>query len=98
MFFFLIIRRPPRTTRTDTLCPYTTLFRSPCKNGARFRSRKVSRACSYPPGHARRRPMSQRLDYLDLPADDVRALGGKLLDLAAQWLAGEPQEIGRAHV
>lgn len=35
--------------------------------------------------------MSQRLDYLDLPADDVRALGGKLLDLAAQWLAGEPQ-------
>src|SRR3546814_8226050 len=35
--------------------------------------------------------MSQRLDHLDLPADDVRALGGKLLDLAAQWLAGEPQ-------
>src|SRR3546814_20403073 len=26
--FFLIIRRPPRSTRTDTLCPYTTLFRS----------------------------------------------------------------------
>src|SRR3546814_7394107 len=28
-FFFLIIRRPPRSTRTDTLFPYTTLFRSP---------------------------------------------------------------------
>src|SRR3546814_393532 len=27
-FFFLIIRRPPRSTRTDTLFPYTTLFRS----------------------------------------------------------------------
>src|SRR3546814_11363104 len=27
-FFFLMIRRPPRTTRTDTLFPYTTLFRS----------------------------------------------------------------------
>src|SRR3546814_10067811 len=26
--FFLIIRRPPRSTRTDTLFPYTTLFRS----------------------------------------------------------------------
>src|SRR3546814_19357238 len=25
---FLIIRRPPRSTRTDTLFPYTTLFRS----------------------------------------------------------------------
>src|SRR3546814_927905 len=30
-FFFLMILRPPRSTRTDTLFPYTTLFRSnPC--------------------------------------------------------------------
>src|SRR3546814_10360765 len=28
MFFFLMIRRPPRSTRTYTLFPYTTLFRS----------------------------------------------------------------------
>src|SRR3546814_8193220 len=28
MFFFLIRRRPPRSTRTDTLFPYPTLFRS----------------------------------------------------------------------
>src|SRR3546814_20729591 len=28
LFFFLMIRRPPITTRTDTLFPYTTLFRS----------------------------------------------------------------------
>src|SRR3546814_12665636 len=28
MFFFLMIRRPPRSTRTDTPFPYTTLFRS----------------------------------------------------------------------
>src|SRR3546814_6532957 len=28
MCFFLMIRRPPRATRTDTLFPYTTLFRS----------------------------------------------------------------------
>src|SRR3546814_3872915 len=27
---FLTIRRPPRSTRTDTLFPYTTLFRSRC--------------------------------------------------------------------
>src|SRR3546814_1240158 len=26
--FFLMMRRPPRSTRTDTLFPYTTLFRS----------------------------------------------------------------------
>src|SRR3546814_2770502 len=29
--FFLRIRRPPRSTRTDTLFPYTTLFRSWCR-------------------------------------------------------------------
>src|SRR3546814_12427471 len=28
LFVFLMIRRPPRSTRTDTLFPYTTLFRS----------------------------------------------------------------------
>src|SRR3546814_20491644 len=33
MFFFLIIRRPPRSTRTYTLFPYTTLFRSGFTHG-----------------------------------------------------------------
>src|SRR3546814_3962774 len=28
LLFFLMSRRPPRSTRTDTLFPYTTLFRS----------------------------------------------------------------------
>src|SRR3546814_15650206 len=32
VFFFVMIRRPPRSTRTDTLFPYTTLFRSACDN------------------------------------------------------------------
>src|SRR3546814_3854073 len=32
-FFFLMIRRPPRSTRTDTLFPYTTLFRSKAEPG-----------------------------------------------------------------
>src|SRR3546814_11701913 len=31
-FFFLMIRRPPRSTLTDTLFPYTTLFRSRADN------------------------------------------------------------------
>src|SRR3546814_2007604 len=29
-----MIRRPPRSTRTDTLFPYTTLFRSPASTGS----------------------------------------------------------------
>src|SRR3546814_16650031 len=33
-FFFLMIRRPPRSTRPDTLFPYTTLFRSSRGAGA----------------------------------------------------------------
>src|SRR3546814_15425312 len=32
-FFFLMLRRPPRSTRTDTLFPYTTLFRSKVRLG-----------------------------------------------------------------
>src|SRR3546814_3365514 len=43
LFFFLMIRRPPRSTRTDTLFPYTTLFRSSnpaatCPTMSRIRS------------------------------------------------------------
>src|SRR3546814_344157 len=33
LFFFSMIRRPPRTRRTDTLFPYATLFRSPGREG-----------------------------------------------------------------
>src|SRR3546814_16703415 len=39
--FFLMIRLPPRSTRTDTLFPYTTLFRS---HAAGDRPRLVARA------------------------------------------------------
>src|SRR3546814_13652306 len=35
VFFFLMIRRPPRSTRTDTLFPYTTLFRSSVRSGSK---------------------------------------------------------------
>src|SRR3546814_7649499 len=37
-FFFLMIRRPPRSTRTDTLFPYTTLFRSKAIDSSRRQS------------------------------------------------------------
>src|SRR3546814_6875285 len=62
-FFFLMIRRPPRSTRTDTLFPYTTLFRS-FRKGPRRRRRRGQRAlCSRgrgsiptkPRRHSRRR-------------------------------------------
>src|SRR3546814_16881645 len=42
-FFFLMIRRPPRSTRTDTLFPYTTLFRSPDRRRYRRLPRRDER-------------------------------------------------------
>src|SRR3546814_15504082 len=46
ILFFLMIRRPPRSTRTDTLFPYTTLFRSlrALKSECPILSRKGSKA------------------------------------------------------
>src|SRR3546814_15502436 len=41
-FFFLMIRRPPRSTRTDTLFPYTTLFRSTYASGDLLTAAAVS--------------------------------------------------------
>src|SRR3546814_2642028 len=45
MFFFIMIRRPPRSTRTDTLLPYTTLFRSIFRQLVVRRARQ-SRVCA----------------------------------------------------
>src|SRR3546814_731425 len=62
LFFFLMIRRPPRSTRTDTLFPYTTLFRSrrpaaPCAPapGARapLRSARPASRCATRAAQAR---------------------------------------------
>src|SRR3546814_5342642 len=50
-FFFLMIRRPPGSTRTDTLFPYTTLFRS---HGRRLLSVRAHHGPSPGPRHRRR--------------------------------------------
>src|SRR3546814_3324661 len=44
LFFFLMIRRPPRSTRTDTLFPYTTLFRSRHMNSA-YDNTEIPKRC-----------------------------------------------------
>src|SRR3546814_3680053 len=56
MFFFLMIRRPPRSTRTDTLFPYTTLFRS----GFAEMARQAAYAHVPDVGQARQRPVLLR--------------------------------------
>src|SRR3546814_5525472 len=56
--FFLMIRRPPRSTRTDTLFPYTTLFRSRVRTnlliGAWIVPARIARAWSLVGSDARR--------------------------------------------
>src|SRR6187200_1922894 len=65
-FFFLMIRRPPRSTLCQTLFPYTTLFRSPGADEVfagydLFREAKVRRFWGRAPGSARRPLLLRRL-------------------------------------
>src|SRR3546814_17919853 len=62
-----MIRRPPRSTRTDTLFPYTTLFRS--KNTTKL-------------GYKDQRELDQLPARIDAPAAEAAALEQKLADPA----------------
>src|SRR3546814_15604694 len=57
MICFLMIRRRPRSTRTDTLLPYTTLFRS---EGGRYRLGRVFCRCEARQGRQVRRLSCER--------------------------------------
>src|SRR3546814_6814650 len=75
-----MLRRPPRSTRTDTLFPYTTLFRSPGDRGRpRLPQRQRSRAPRQPGaarpgrgGHALNQEDSMS-SYIRLLAERARA-------------------------
>src|SRR3546814_963250 len=87
VFFFLMIRRPPRSTRTDTLFPYTTLFRS--RGGALDVF-----------GYTTERRMERRLidDYERTVGGLLDALDGGNVDLAAE-IAAIPEHVrGYGHV
>src|SRR3546814_2486205 len=70
-FCFLRIRLPPRSTRTDALFPYTTLFRSPWGAGGRPRARRHDPRPHQ--GHRTPPPARRRA------AGDLRALVGARL-------------------
>src|SRR3546814_11772121 len=82
---FLMIRRPPRSTRTDTLFPYTTLFRSFLgKDGIRFTYEYVDADNLPLKGEARATLIkgllymatfdAPRLHYFDATLDDFHSL------------------------
>src|SRR3546814_10033666 len=112
--FFLMIRRPPRSTRTDTLFPYTTLFRS-----RQLLVSAVRWRCSFPAchrrhhslsdvcglAHARRRPGPALAGLAVLPSIAVFpvAAGCESGLRNGDWKFDRLQrfatlEIGRAHV
>src|SRR3546814_18381756 len=94
-FFFLMRRRPPRSTRTDTLFPYTTLFRSAKlmrAAGERLKldpRRAVAGAFDNPIARFRDQPL-----VVDVHLFAARSglLGERQVDFALR------DEIGRAHV
>src|SRR3546814_14487913 len=73
-FFFLMIRRPPRPTRTDTPFPYTTLFRSQ-RGDIVDRFDQRHRAVGQLAQRADDLGMAGMADEDDVPAPLARALG-----------------------
>src|SRR3546814_20339183 len=73
-----MIRRPPRSTRTDTLCPYTTLFRSPARG-----TRRSDRAATRParPAAEDLRPRGDRGTRRTRPAAPARVASSNRLRL-----------------
>src|SRR3546814_17118332 len=62
-----MIRRPPRSTRTDTLFPYTTLFRSPIASAIPAKAENVLRAaCLRTSGIDASHPLDMLLRILEL--------------------------------
>src|SRR3546814_4255743 len=68
-FFLLMIRPPPRSTRTDTLFPYTTLFRS-LRGLLRSFAAISGRACHAVDRGSRRAEPSVHSDAPRLPRDE----------------------------
>src|SRR3546814_19231679 len=70
MVFFLMIRRPPRSTRTDTLFPYTTLFRARADIDQKTAARDAARA-QVAVAEAQLNEMRARIDRLDIRAPEA---------------------------
>src|SRR3546814_9653753 len=96
--FFLMIRRPPRSTLTDTLFPYTTLFRSACRPLVAAGKRPPPRARPPVPrpGGADRRPApAARRDQRRHPGIYRPEAAGRHLYLRQPGLRRGAQEAGR---
>src|SRR3546814_220438 len=92
MCFFLMIRRPPRSTRTDTLFPYTTLFRSHLVLGRRGRSWRGLFGGEHP------LDASAGSVALSLPGSDLAFELRAIVDATVQALASQDTDLDLGHV
>src|SRR3546814_13240655 len=99
-----MIRRPPRSTRTDTRFPYTTLFRSRSIARAQyasrdFRSSVASRYRSPMLAFILDDPDRRPHKAVDRASPEIQPVNSKARDGAPGSLrSGTEPEIGRAHV
>src|SRR3546814_7971049 len=92
LFFFLMIRRPPRSTRTYTLFPYTTLFRSDARhqNLSAGAERPVRSRSAIPRRRARRSPARP-----DAPGEaDARRSRARAADPQRRLLQRNRRQLG----
>src|SRR3546814_3252891 len=68
-----MIRRPPRSTRTDTLFPYTTLFRSVSPNSSRTPRPAGKAPAGTAPGQSACPPDWQPQSHPPLPTPHIAA-------------------------
>src|SRR3546814_15586046 len=105
MFVFLMIRRPPRATRTDTLFPYTTLVRS---NTIKSEGLDFSASVDLPITNGFRISSQAEASYIlklstTFPDGTVERYDGTLGNFNLTAGSGTPKwrgywQIGRAHV
>src|SRR3546814_18268403 len=83
-----MIRRPPRSTRPDTLFPYTTLFRSAGLQRRGDRIRELARL-----GHVIAVGAAQLRDFVVARVHDVAADEAAVVEVALIGLLGAPAAV-----
>src|SRR3546814_5281490 len=94
--FFVMIRRPPGSTRTDTLFPYTTLFRS--VDPGDFHELLIAQIVAKADHHARD-GVAAHGDAILADGEDMfdQVVAEQLLERGADALAGRDQGSGTGH-